>query len=351
MRSLDHLVVSPGRTIRETMGTIDRGREAIALVVNADGTLEGTVSDGDIRRALLHGADLEDPISPYISRSPTVVRQGSGRAEVLDLMRSMRLHQIPVLDEAGRLVGLHVMQEILGGEARPNWAVLLAGGRGSRLGALTDTIPKPMVPVAGRPILERIVLHLVGSGIATIYLAVNYLAEQIEEHFGDGSELGCSIRYLAEDPNNPLGTGGPLRLLQDLEGPWSDPLLVINGDLVTSFSVSSILERHEAAEAVMTVALKEYVHDVPFGVAKLDDSDPQIIERLEEKPRWTGLVNAGIYVVEPEPVRLIPAGETYPITDLIGDCLGRGQRVACWRLTGEWHDIGRPQQLERARGA
>jgi dTDP-glucose pyrophosphorylase len=350
MKPLDHLLVHADRPIREVMSTIDRGAEAIALVVTSDGTLEGTVTDGDIRRALLAGASLDDTVAPFVSHDPVTVAEGTDRAAVLDLMRARQLNQIPVVDDAGRLVGLHVVREVLGAEARPNWAVVLAGGRGTRLGQLTTTTPKPMLPVAGRPILERIVLHLVGSGITTVYLSVGYLADQIRDHFGTGADFGCDIRYLDEDPAIPLGTGGPLRALQELSTAPSDPVLVLNGDLVTSFSVGGILHHHAHSRAAMTVALREYVHDVPFGVAHLDEGDLRFISRLDEKPHWSGLVNAGIYVIDPALIATIPAGEMYPITDLINACLERGERIAGWRLTGDWHDIGRPIEFAHARG-
>lgn len=350
MKSIDHLVVAPDAPIREVMLRIDRGAVAIALVVGSDGTLEGTVSDGDIRRALLSGAGLDDLAEPFVSRHPVTVAEGTDRAAVLDLMRARSLNQIPVLDGSGRLVGLHVVRELLGAEDKPNWAVVLAGGRGTRLGSLTAATPKPMLPVAGRPILERIVLHLVGSGISRIYLAVGHLAEQIRDHFGDGSDHGCTIGYLEEDPAKPLGTGGPLRGLLGREAPPTDPVLVMNGDLVTSVSVAEILKHHTRVGASATVALREYVHEVPFGVARLDEADPAIITRLAEKPRWSGLVNAGIYVIEPRLLELIPEGASYPITELIETCLARGDRVAGWHLTDDWHDIGRPSEFARARG-
>jgi dTDP-glucose pyrophosphorylase len=350
VKPLERYVVPPGRSIREVMRTIDQGAEAIALVVGDDGQLQGTVSDGDVRRALLAGADLDDPVDPHIGREPVTVPEETDRAAVLDLMRARRLSQIPVIDEAGRLVGLHVMQEVLGAEERGNWAVVLAGGRGTRLGTLTASTPKPMLPVAGRPILEHIVLHLVGSGIRTVFLAVNYLAEQIQDHFLDGSDLGCRIHYLEEDPARPLGTGGPLRGLLAFGQETQEPILVMNGDLITSFSVRSILEHHARTHARMTVALSEYVHDVPYGVVKLNEREPELVADLLEKPRWTGLVNAGVYVIEPDLVGDIPEGANYPITELAAACLDRGTRVAAWRLAGEWHDVGRPREFARARG-
>jgi NDP-sugar pyrophosphorylase family protein len=257
---------------------------------------------------------------------------------------------VPVVDDRGHLVGLHVVQELLGGEKRPNAAVVLAGGRGTRLGTLTAATPKPMLLVAGRPILERIVLHLVGSGIRTIYLAVSYLADAIEQHFRDGSSYGVDIRYLREDPSEARGTGGPLRGLIELGQVPDHPILVLNGDLVTSFSVRDILEAHSRAAATITVALREYVHDVPFGVVERDPNDDSLVRRITEKPRWSGLVNAGIYVVEPRALDWIPNGIEFPITELVTTSLERGERVAGWHMVGEWHDVGRPLELHRARG-
>jgi dTDP-glucose pyrophosphorylase len=349
VKPLDEVTIVPGRSIRAAMAVIDRGAVGIALLIDQRGALLGTVSDGDVRRALLGGASLDDPVDPFANPEPVCVPAGTGRAEVLDLMRACRLEQVPVV-EGDRLVGLHVMQDVLGAAAKPNPAVVLAGGRGTRLGALAASTPKPMLPVAGRPILERIVLHLVGSGIGTIYLAVNHLAEQIERHFRDGSDYGVTIRYLHEDPSSPLGTGGPLRSLLELEEPPTDPLVVLNGDLVTSFSMTGLLAAHTQARAVMTVAVHEYGHEVPFGVVELDADDHRLLRRIEEKPRWSGLVNAGIYVIEPPLLDSIPPGIEYPITELIAACLQRGERVAGWPLVGEWHDIGRPQELSRARG-
>ena len=349
MRDLNDLLVGAGASIRESMRTIDRGAEAIAFVIEGDGTLFGTVSDGDIRRALLSGASLDDPVLEHVNRDPVTVASTSDRAGVLDLMRARRLSSIPVIDEGGHLVGVHVMHEVVGGAPRPNAALVLAGGRGTRLGTMTDSTPKPMLQVAGRPILERIILHLVGSGIQNVFLSVSYLADHISAHFGDGSDFGCAITYLQEDPSRPLGTGGPLRSLA-AQGHPEHPVLVMNGDLITSFSVSGILDQHHRKHASLTVALSEYVHEVPFGVAELAADDPTLLSGLVEKPRWVGLVNAGVYVVEPAVFDLIPDQAPYPITDLVVACFDQGRRVAGWELTGDWHDIGRPYELARARG-
>lgn len=347
---LAQLVIRPDASIGQAMRAIDAGTVAIALVVAHDGRLLGTVTDGDLRRAMLSGATLDDPVDAVTNRMPTTVPAGTDRTAVLDLMRARKLTQVPEVDRQGRLVCLHVVHEILGTDPKPNVGVILAGGKGTRLGDLTRDVPKPMLEVAGRPILERLVLHLIGSGITSIVLSIGYLGEQIREHFGDGSRFGCDISYIEDDPERPLGTGGPLRLLAR-DRPWriEDPLLVMNGDLVSSFSVASLLRHHETERAKVTVALKEYSHEVPFGVAQLDGEPGRIID-LHEKPSWTAAVNAGIYVIDPDLLERVPAGREFPITDLVRMCLDQGLPVSGWHLEGEWHDIGRPKELATARG-
>lgn len=347
---LAQLVIRPGASIHDAMLAIDAGTVAIALLVADDGRLVGTVTDGDLRRAMLAGARLTDPVDNVANEAPTTVSVGTDRIAVLDLMRARKLTQVPEVDQEGRLVSLHVVHEILGTEPKPNIGVILAGGRGTRLGELTRDRPKPMLEVAGRPILERLVLHLVGSGITSIALSIGYLGHQIREHFGDGHRFGCSISYLEDDPDVPLGTGGPLRLLvQNQQARIENPILVMNGDLVSSFSVASLLTHHRESRASITVALKEYYHEVPYGVAQIDGETGALVG-LSEKPRWTAAVNAGIYAIDPGLLELIPSAREFPITHLVSLCLDHGRPVAGWPLKGEWHDIGRPTELAAARG-
>jgi len=341
------LTVGDGATIRAAMQAIEAGAVEIALVVDGGGRLTGTVSDGDVRRALLGGAGLDDPVAPHAGRAPVAVGPDAGRAQVLDLMRARSLAQIPVVDAEGRLLGLHVIRRLLGAVERDNWAVIMAGGRGTRLAPLTDSLPKPMVSVAGRPLLERLVLHLVGHGVRRIVLAVNYLGEMIEAHFGDGAEFGCAVSYLREDPGQPLGTGGALGLMAAAGLEPRAPLLVMNGDLLTQFRVDELLAAHTAGGAVATVAAGEYVHEVPFGVV---EAEGDRLVGLREKPVHAWTTNAGIYVLEPRLLERIPAGAAFPLPALLQDCVRRGERVGVWRLADDWQDVGRPADLARARG-
>ena len=335
-------VTGAGASLLETMGTIDKGACEIALVVDADGRLLGTVTDGDLRRALLRGCDLASSVESIMNLKFTAVGADAPRTEVLDLMQARTLAQVPIVDGSGRLVGLHLLREIVGAAPRPNWAVVMAGGRGHRLRPLTDTLPKPMVQVAGRPILERIVLHLVGFGIRRIFLSVNHLAEVIEQHFGDGAAFGCQIEYLRED--SPLGTGGALSLLRERP---QHAFIVLNGDILTQFDVGGILAWHESRAAMATVAVREYRQSVPFGVVDVDEG---WAVGFREKPTHVFKVNAGIYVLDPDLLPRVPSGVDYPMPALIEECLKRGEAVAAYSLEGDWLDVGDRNELLRARG-
>ena len=239
-KRLEHTCVPATARLVDAMQSLELSGVEIALLTDAEGRLAGIVTDGDIRRALLKGATMESPVGPHMVREFTRVGPDAGRAEVLDLMQARTLEQIPVVDAEGKLAGLHLLHELVGAIERPNWAVIMAGGKGVRLRPITEHLPKPMIPVAGRPILERLVLHLVGCGIRQVFLSINYLGHIVEQHFGDGSRFGCRIEYLREE--QPLGTGGALALLPE---PPTELLLVMNGDGVTQVDIGALLDFHE----------------------------------------------------------------------------------------------------------
>lgn len=338
---LDHCKVLLDRKIVDAMRALDRGGAEIALVVDESGRLQGTLTDGDVRRAILGGAALDSPLAPHIHRNFTSVAPSSSRAEVLDLMQARTIGQIPVVDGDGVVVGLHLLREVVGVEERPNCAIIMAGGKGTRLRPITENIPKPMIRVAGRPILERLVLHLVGFGIRHIHLSINYLGHVVERHFGDGSRFGCRIEYLREE--RPLGTAGALSLLPE---PPKDPLLVVNGDLVTTANTARMLDFHEAGKYAATMAVRDYLHTVPYGCV---ETDGDLVRKLDEKPMLTRMVNAGIYVLDPEVVSAVPKETEVQMPTLLEQCLAKGATVGAFRVEDDWLDIGHHDQLRIAR--
>ena len=339
--ALRDCLIPAGATLRDAMVALDRGALQIVLVLDDRERLVGTVTDGDLRRALLAGASLDGPVEAAMQKRFTTVDARAGRAEVLDLMRARSIHAIPILDQTGHVAGVHLLREIIGAEERPNWAVIMAGGRGLRLRPMTETLPKPMLPVAGRPILERIVLHLVGFGIRRLFIAVHYLGRTIEDHFGDGADFGARIEYLREA--EPGGSGGALALLPAAP---AHPLLVMNGDLVTQADVAKLLDFHESGGLKATIGIRPYQHAVPFGCVEVRDGR---VIALEEKPLVSRLISAGIYALAPDLPARVPQGEEFPITALVSDCLARGEAVGAFPIEDDWIDVGHDERLRVAR--
>jgi dTDP-glucose pyrophosphorylase len=314
----------------------------IALAVDGESRLIGTISDGDIRKALLNGCPLDSPVTPHINRNCFYVLQTAPRVEVLDIMQARRFEQVPIVDKKGRVVGLHLLHDILGNISRPNWAVVMAGGKGERLRPLTENIPKPMIKVAGRPILERVILHLVSYGISRIFISVNHLAQMIEDYFEDGIKYGAKIEYLHE--SEPLGSGGGISLLPEIP---EQALLVMNGDLIVDTNFSDMIEFHSQNYFYATMGVYSYFHQVPYGCVKIQNNR---LAGLEEKPVFEKMVNAGIYVLSPQAVSVIPKNTCFPITMLFEDALKKNLACGAFAIEKEWIDIGGPQQLRQARG-
>jgi NDP-sugar pyrophosphorylase family protein len=252
--------------------------------------------------------------------------------------------QVPIIDIKGKLQGIHTYHALLGYKKRPNWAVIMAGGKGTRLGTLTESIPKPMMKVAGKPILERIVLHLVGFGIENIFISINHLAHIIENYFGNGKEFGCKIQYPREE--YPMGSGGALSLLPNIS---ECPLILMNGDIVSDFDVASMLDFHEKGKYFATMAVSDYYHKIPYGCVTINSSNQLVM--IQEKPIIEQKINTGIYVLSPAAVKSIPSNTFFPITNLFDNALVRHYSCGIYNVVSEWIDIGTPEDLQRARGA
>jgi len=338
--TLDDLLVTPEATILETMSVIDRSGLEVALVCAPGRKLVAVVTDGDIRRAILAGRPLDTRIGEIGNRRFTSLPPDALRPDAIRLMLERSFKSIPVVDAHGVLQDLHTLRTALLGQRTESWAVVMAGGKGERLGELTTAIPKPMLPLGDRPMLQHIVEHLVAHGIRRIFLSVNHYAKMIEDHFGDGSRFLCSVEYLRED--RPLGTGGALALLP--QAPTA-PLLVMNGDLMTNINLSRLLAFHRSGEFSISIALREHIIQVPFGVVELDGAR---VRRLVEKPKLDYKINAGIYTIDPAVLPLIVRDRLYPITELIERCLKDGRSVGAYHMQEAWNDIGLPDEYAKA---
>lgn len=341
MQDWQKTLLASDASIHQALSVINAARSQLALVVDAEQHLLGTLSDGDIRRALLAGAKLDDAVLGWIYREPRVARFNDRPEDILAMMRIHGLHQVPILDAERRVVGLRTVDDFLQRPKRRNPVVIMAGGLGSRLNELTREQPKPMLPVGGRPLLETILGRFVDQGFEEIWLAVNYRADVIMQHFGDGARFNASIRYLREEKR--LGTAGALSLLP--RG-IDQPVVVSNADLLTSMDYGALAEAHDAGQAEATMAVREQEHAIPFGVVY--EADGQV-ERIEEKPSQRVLVNAGVYVLNPLAVQAVPADTFYDMPQLLDDLIQQGRKVRCHRVDGYWLDIGQRADYERAK--
>lgn len=340
MKDWKQIVVSPETTLRDAIARIDASGLQLALVLDRDGRLAGVLSDGDIRRAILRGCDLAAPTADVMNCSPTTAPVTSASNELLALMRRKVLHHVPLLNGEMQVVGLATLDGLSGVLERPNWVVLMAGGLGSRLMPLTGNCPKPMLQVGGKPILESILESFSEQGFRKFFLSVNYLAHAVRDHFGDGSQWGVDISYLHEDKR--LGTAGALSLLPERP---SDPLVVMNGDLLTRVRFDNMLNYHSEHGAVATMAVREYDFQVPYGVVQLNGSN---IAAIEEKPVHRFFVNAGIYTLSPEAFEHIPDGTFFDMPTLFDRMLAAGHQTSAYPLREYWLDIGRLEEFERA---
>jgi dTDP-glucose pyrophosphorylase len=334
-------VVPVTATLQETIRNMDESGLQIALVVSHEGVLLGTVTDGDIRRGLLRGMDLVGAVETIMHRDPTVVPPTLGRDIVLQLMQANKFHQLPVVDEQRRVVGLHVWDELLAPVQRPNLMVIMAGGRGTRLRPHTEHCPKPLIRVGGKPMLQHIIERARSEGFRQFVLAIHYLGGMIEEYFGDGSRWQVEISYLREAA--PLGTAGALALI---DPPPQSSFLVSNGDVLTDIHYSELLDFHSrnGAAATMAVRLHEWQH--PFGVVRSKGVD---IVGFEEKPISRSHINAGIYVLDPAALDALKAGEPCDMPTLFTRLQERSGRTIVYPMHEPWLDVGRAADLERAR--
>jgi len=326
-------------TIGEAIRTIEESFAQIALVVNGD-HLCGTLTDGDIRRAMLKGMALGDLASAAMNPSPKTAFLGDSRELLAARMRQFHVRQMPIVDSFGALTGLEVVDDLMAPAVMENRVVIMAGGFGKRLSPLTDDCPKPMLLIGGCPILETVLLNLAGYGFRKYSIAVNYKAEMIMDYFGDGSRWGVSIDYLRE--SKPLGTAGALGLLKERP---EQPIVLMNGDILTKVNFNHLLDFHATQESLATMCVRDYQYQVPYGVVKIDGY--QILE-IQEKPTQKFFVNAGIYALDPGVIDLIPADEPIDMTDLFDKVMAAKLQHAVFPIREYWLDVGRHSDLNRA---
>jgi len=346
-RDVSQLFAGFASPISEVIACIDRsGKISLALIVDENQRLLNTISDGDVRRGLLAGCSLSDSVEKLLERkvltphpAPVTAQVGTDDASLIQIMQDRGVRQLPLIDAEGRVVDIVILGDFLPQVIKPIRAMVMAGGQGMRLRPLTEDTPKPMLPVGGRPVMERIVEQLRDVGIRHIHIATHYQSEKIVNHFGRGESFGVNIDYVKEE--TPLGTGGALGLLEASD----ETVLVINGDILTQVDFRSMYAFHQDQRADMTVGVRRYDVQVPYGVV---DCEGVQIRGLREKPQLSFFVNAGIYLLEPQVFRKISPNRHLNITDLVSQVVDSGSVVVSYPICEYWLDMGQHENYMRA---
>jgi len=339
--ALDGFLAAPSVSVGECLAALERNESGILLIVREDMHLLGTITDGDVRRGLLRGLTFEDTAADVMHRKPIKMPEGMSRDQLITLMAANGIRHIPIVTEDGRVVDIALLTDLVKPADLGIAALIMAGGEGRRLRPLTHDTPKPLLSVGDKPIIEHTIELLRNAGIRDIYVSTCYLAERLESQLGDGSSWSVRLTYLREP--QPMGTAGALHLLPSAP---SDPFLVINGDLLTGIDLGAMLSHHRWHAADVTLAVREYQVQVPFGVVKVAPND--LVKGIEEKPIERYFVNAGIYMVGAKVLDVLPAERKLPMTDVISAVLGDRGRVAAFPMVESWVDVGRPADFERA---
>lgn len=339
-------LLSVKNKLRDAIRVLELSHSRIAIVVNRGMKLEGVITDGDVRRGILNGRTLDDDLETIMNREPLIAHVHFTRDQLRDVLTKHAIEAIPVVDKLGNFLKVVHLSELVdethvGTHWKCSALVIMAGGEGKRLRPLTNTTPKPMLEINGVSVLERLVRSAVKSQVNKIYIATNYKSDQISSHFGDGSRFGVDIRYLREDVK--LGTAGALSLLDEIT---ELPVLVVNGDVLTTSSYQRILSFHFEQCAEVTVGVVQHVVQIPYGVVQIKND---LVQSVTEKPSQTFLCNAGIYVISAKVLRSIPKNQYLDMPDLIQMSLARSDAVCAFPIHEYWTDIGTKKDLEEAR--
>jgi len=341
MNSWQSVLTTPETHLRDAIAVLDKGGGQIAIVVDADRRILGTVTDGDVRRALLKQLPMETPVSEVMARGPRTAPSNSTKEKILHLMERHQLSQIPLVDEAMRVVGLETLHDLLHARRKQNAVFLMAGGFGKRLQPLTDNCPKPLLQVGDKPILEIIIENFVKAGFHRFFISTHYRPEMIRDRIGDGSRWDIEVEYVHED--EPLGTGGALGLLP--RDRIQEPMFMMNSDLLTNLDVNKLLDFHNAHDGVATMCVREHEHRVPYGVI---ESDGLRVTSMVEKPAYRYFINAGIYVLSPQILDSVGPGQRIDMPTLLEQHMTAEQTVNMFPVHEYWLDIGRMEDFHRA---
>jgi dTDP-glucose pyrophosphorylase len=340
IKEIVKIFINAEDSIKTALEVIDKGGRGIALILDDEKRLIGTLTDGDIRRAILKGLSLDEPVKAVMNSNYVFVTRNYSRTLVTTIFQNRGIRQLPVLDDDMRVVDVIFYHEFFEEKAKENWALIMAGGLGTRLHPLTQEMPKPMLKVGAKPIIETIIEQLRSYGYKNIVLCLNYKADIIKNYFQDGANFGVNIKYVSE--RKRLGTAGAIRLAREY---IDRPFFVLNGDILTKLNFDQFMQFHIKSGNTITIGTKKYEIQIPYGVVNLKDE--KVID-LQEKPSSSYFISGGMYCLDPEAIDRIPEDEYFDITQLISGYLDRGEKVGSFPITEYWMDIGQIDDYHQA---
>ena len=338
---LKKITIECNKSFSTALDIINKGGYQIALVIDNNGEFQGVIADSDIRKALIKGYQLDSPVTKIMNSSPIILSPEHTDQDATSIMLEKHFFHVPVINSENKIVGLHIAEQYRTNFVRKDTFIVMAGGRGKRLRPLTDKTPKPMLPIQGKPILEKILEKARAEGFINIVISVGYLSDQIIDYFGNGKRIGLNIEYIHEE--KPLGTAGALKSLCSEQ--ISKFLFITNADIITDLSYGEMLDQamRNKVDGLMATRIHEWQN--PFGVVKTNGMK---ISSIIEKPTYQSQVNAGMYVLSRKMLDFIEKDTYYDMPDLFTDALKERLNLETYPIHEAWLDIGRPDDYEEA---
>lgn len=331
--------IQEDQSLREALEKLNNVPDNLTLfVLDISGKLVGALTDGDIRRGLLKGFSLDDTVDKFMFRQFRYITKINFTTKQIRELKESRIKLVPMVDEnmhIHRLIDLGKYKSVL-----PLDVIIMAGGKGERLKPLTDNLPKPLLEIGDKPILEHNLRHIASYGVNKVFICVNYLGYMISDYFGDGSSLDLKIEYIEE--NEPLGTIGAAGLIENIE---YGQVLLMNADILTNIDLEDFYNEFMEHDSLMSVASVPYKINMPFAV--LETAENRVLA-FSEKPEYTYYTNAGIYLMKREVLSRIPKNSHYHATDLMQEILNNKEKLTKYSIHGFWMDIGRKEDFQRA---
>ena len=339
MQKIEKVKILPDSSIKQALKTLSKSSLQILLVVNKKGILLGTLNDGDIRRGFLKGLNINSSIKSIYFKRPTIAKKNDNKNKLLKIALSKKIYQIPVVDNKHKAIGIYIIDELITSKNKSNLVVIMAGGKGMRLRPLTKNIPKPMLKVGNKPILQNLIEKFRENGYENFILSVNYKSKIIKDYFGDGTELGVSIKYIEEKIR--MGTAGSLSLLKTK---LNEPFFVINGDLMINLDFKKMMDFHCENNSIATMCVRQHSINSSYGVVNLKNEN---IVSIEEKPKQKYFINAGIYILDPKCTSIIPK-KFYDMPTLFNKIIAKKYKAISFPLNEKWIDIGKRDDYQLA---